>query len=134
MIKPALAALAFAFGSLSLIALSPGHSLSVVPVIVAVVVWGLSAWAFFPAQQARLIGIAGLPVAPVVLSLNASFMFAGFSLGAALGAFTLNHASFADLGWVGATCELAALLLLWLSFAKASAVTNSLPATSTANE
>ncbi|MFJ1253614.1 MFS transporter [Cupriavidus sp. CuC1] len=133
-IKPALAALAFAFGSLSLIALSPGHSLSVVPVIVAVVVWGLSAWAFFPAQQARLIGIAGLPVAPVVLSLNASFMFAGFSLGAALGAFTLNHASFADLGWVGATCELVALLLLWLGSAKASAVTNTLPATSTANE
>jgi len=43
------------------------------PALVAIVIWGLSAWAFFPAQQTRLIGIAGIRIAPIVLSLNASF-------------------------------------------------------------
>jgi predicted MFS family arabinose efflux permease len=46
-----------------------------------------------------------------VLSLNASFMYIGFSIGAALGALTLAHASVGSLGWVAAVCELAAVLL-----------------------
>jgi predicted MFS family arabinose efflux permease len=87
------------------------RSAALLPVIVLIVLWGLSAWAFFPAQQARLIGIAGLDVAPVALSLNASFMFTGFALGAALGGLTLTRGSAADLGWAGATCEVASLLL-----------------------
>jgi len=45
--------------------------------------------AFFPAQQAGLIGIVGVKLAPIVLSLNASFMYLDFSLGAAVGGFTL---------------------------------------------
>ena len=74
--------------------------------MVAIVVWGLSAWAFFPAQQTRLIGVAGIKVAPIVLSLNASFMFLGFSLGAALGSLTLMYAAPSALGWVGGLCVL----------------------------
>ncbi len=66
---------------------------------------------FFPAQQARLISNAGLKLAPLVLSLNASFMYLGFSLGAAVGGFTLIHATVTDLGWIGAACELAAVTL-----------------------
>jgi predicted MFS family arabinose efflux permease len=46
-----------------------------------------------------------------MLYLNASFMFIGFSVGAALGSVTVAHGSVADLGWVGATCEVAVLLL-----------------------
>jgi len=76
-----------------------------------VAVWGLTAWGFFPAQQARLISIAGAKVAPVILSLNASFMYAGFSFGAMLGSLTLTRGSISDLGWVGALCELAAFVL-----------------------
>jgi predicted MFS family arabinose efflux permease len=72
---------------------------------------GLAAWGFFPAQQARLIGIGGLKVAPVVLSLNASFMFVGFSAAAALGSIVLAHGAVADLGWVGASFQIVALLL-----------------------
>jgi predicted MFS family arabinose efflux permease len=110
---PALAILSLAFLSLSLIAkhLAPAPALA--PVIVTVIVWGISAWAFFPAQQAKLISIAGLQVAPVALSLNASFMFIGFSCGAVLGAVTLSHGSHADLGWVGAVCVAAGWLLSW---------------------
>jgi predicted MFS family arabinose efflux permease len=83
-----------------------------VPVLAAVALWGVSAWAFFPAQQTRLIEIVGVPGAPVGLSLNASFMYLGFSLGAALGSFSLLHMSPKNLGFVGAACELLALTLL----------------------
>src|SRR5207237_6744043 len=55
--------------------------------------------------------IVVVKLAPIVLSLNASFMYLGFSLGAALGGFTLIHATVTKLGWVGAACELAALTL-----------------------
>jgi predicted MFS family arabinose efflux permease len=39
-------------------------------------------------------------------------MFIGFSAGAALGSLTVACSSVAYLGWVGAACEVAALLLL----------------------
>jgi predicted MFS family arabinose efflux permease len=107
-----LSALALAFASLSACALLLSPTAALPPVLIAIAVWGVSAWAFFPAQQARLIGIAGLSLAPVVLSLNASFMFLGFSSGAALGAAALAHGSPAALGWVGAGCVAASLLLM----------------------
>ncbi|WP_394780879.1 MFS transporter [Undibacterium sp.] len=113
-IIPSLAILALAFASLSLGAafFSPGNAL--LPVLATIVVWGLSAWAFFPAQQARLFGIREIKLAPVVLSLNASFMYVGFSSGAALGSVIVAHGSVTQLGWAGGLCELTALaLLLW---------------------
>jgi predicted MFS family arabinose efflux permease len=103
--------LALAFASLSVSATLLTKAVAVGPVLVAIVVWGLSAWAFFPAQQMRLIGVAGIRVAPIVLSLNASFMFLGFSFGAALGSVTLTYAAPSALGWVGSLCVLASLLL-----------------------
>jgi predicted MFS family arabinose efflux permease len=103
--------LALAFASLSMSATLLTKAVAVGPVLVAIVVWGLSAWAFFPAQQTRLIGIAGIRVAPIVLSLNASFMFLGFSFGAALGSVTLTYAAPSALGWVGSLCVVASLLL-----------------------
>lgn len=111
---PAIFILVLSFASLSLCARFLPPAIALVPVLTTVVVWGVSVWTFFPAHQARLIGIAGTQVAAVALSLNASFMFIGFSMGAALGAFTLSHASAMDLGWVGAACELLALGLCWM--------------------
>ena len=81
-------------------------------ILLAIAMWGVSAWSFFPVQQARLISIAGVKVAPVALSLNASFQFLGFSTGAALGSLTLANASPLALGWVGASCVAAALSLV----------------------
>jgi predicted MFS family arabinose efflux permease len=103
--------LALAFASLSVSATFLSKAVAIGPVLVAIVVWGLSAWAFFPAQQTRLIGVAGIRVAPIALSLNASFMFLGFSLGAALGSATLTYAAPSALGWVGGLCVLLSLLL-----------------------
>jgi predicted MFS family arabinose efflux permease len=107
----ALPTLGLTLASLSLWARFLTVSGAFVPVLIAVAVWGLTAWGFFPAQQARLISITGAKLAPVILSLNASFMYLGFSFGAVLGSITLTQGSLSDLGWVGALCELAALVL-----------------------
>ena len=83
-----------------------------------IVIWGLAAWGFFPAQQSQLMQVAGLTTASIALSLNASFMYLGFSLGAMLGSLVLLHASVATLGLVGAVCEIAAVLIVMLTVAK----------------
>jgi multidrug resistance protein len=109
----------------------PPH-VALIPVLVIMVLWGIAAWAIHPAQQARLIQVAGIEVAPVALSLNASFLYLGFALGASIGAYTLNHGGIEDLGWVGALCEIAALLLLVSSKGEtkpASSVAQNLSAT-----
>jgi predicted MFS family arabinose efflux permease len=111
-ILPSLAFLGLAFLGLS-VAGALSQDYAIVLVFLCVVAWGIAAWAFFPVQQARLIGIAGLKAAPIVLSLNASFMFIGFSLGSAIGSVTISVAAPADLGWVGALFEFAALLLVF---------------------
>lgn len=117
----ALGVLTAAFAGLSAIAASVPASNANLPVLVAVVLWGASVWGFIPPQQARLIGVAGVNVAPVALSLNASFMYMGFSLGAALGGFTLTQSSVGSLGWVGALLELASLAILLVTERRAGA-------------
>jgi predicted MFS family arabinose efflux permease len=109
---PCLVFLALAFVMLSTIAHVVPRSMAIVPVFVAIAMWGVTAWAFYPAQQARLIGIAGVKAAPIVLSLNASFMYLGFSFGAAIGSLTLAYSDVRNLGWVAALFEAASLLLV----------------------
>lgn len=106
----ALPVMALAFAGLSAAALlQPSH---VVPVIVALIVsWGISAWAFFPAQQNRLIGIAGLANTPVILSLNASFMYLGFAIGAALGSLVISLVGVAWIGAAGSGALVAAMAM-----------------------
>lgn len=91
------------------------------PILVAIAVWGVAGWAFNPAQQTKLIGIAGLKVAPISLSLNASFIYLGFAMGAALGSLVLSIGSITDIGWVGGLCEFAALALMLATDRKATA-------------
>ena len=110
-IVAALSAMAAALASLSVWAgyLSPVRALA--PVLISVVVWEFTAWGFFPAQQSRLLDIAELNVAPIILSLNASFMYLGFALGATAGSITLSHGGVADLGTVAAAFVLGSLSL-----------------------
>lgn len=107
----ALAALAASFVTMSLSAYLLSPAAARMPILVAIVVWGFAAWSYFPAQQARLISVAGVKLASVVLSLNASFMFGGFALGAVLGSVTIAHTSPAALGFVGAASILGGLIL-----------------------
>jgi predicted MFS family arabinose efflux permease len=78
----------------------------------AIAIWGLAAWGFFPAQQSRLMQLAGSKTAPIALSLNASFMYLGFSLGAMLGSLVLINAPVTTLGLIGAVCEIGAVLIV----------------------
>ena len=110
-----------AFATLSVSAHFLSASAALFPVLIAIALWGVAHWAFYPAQQARLISIAGSSVASIVLSLNASFMYLGFSTGAALGAMTLTRFAISDLGWVAAACETAALLLTLVMLARSAA-------------
>jgi predicted MFS family arabinose efflux permease len=119
---PAFLLLALAFASLSVSATFLSLREAIAPVFIAIIAWGVNAWAFFPAQQARLIEVAGVKVASIVLSLNASFMYLGFSLGAALGSFTLIRSSVVGLGWVGALCEIVALCLVLATVRRATPV------------
>jgi predicted MFS family arabinose efflux permease len=56
--------------------------------------------------------VAGLKTAAIALSLNASFMYLGFSLGATLGSLVLMHAPVTTLGLIGAVCEIGSLLMV----------------------
>jgi predicted MFS family arabinose efflux permease len=108
---------AFAFLTLSFIGLSViGHLFSgtsaLAPVAAAIVIWGMASWGFFPAQQSRLMQIAGPKTAAIALSLNASFMYLGFSLGSILGSLVLMHAPVTMLGVVAAVCEVGAVLIV----------------------
>jgi predicted MFS family arabinose efflux permease len=126
-IVTSLSVLALAFLSLSASAVLLPPAAARAPILLAIALWGVSAWSFFPAQQARLISIAGLKVAPVALSLNASFQFLGFSTGAALGSLTLANASPLALGWVGASCVVAALSLVLAASRRARCPAPALP-------
>jgi predicted MFS family arabinose efflux permease len=117
-LRGSLTSLVFALAGLAVVANVVAPAAAVLPVLAAMALWGMSAWAFFPAQQTRFIELVGVPSAPVALSLNASFMYLGFSLGAALGAFSLLHVGPRNLGIVGAVCELAALTLLLVNQAR----------------
>ncbi len=111
--------MALALVTLSLWAHYLTQANAILPVLISVVIWGFTAWGFFPAQQARLIGIVGIKVAPIILSFNASFMYLGFSLGAALGSLTLTHGGVSELGWVAALCVCGSLALFLLTHRRA---------------
>lgn len=112
-----LMACAFAGLTLIAVAITPTPLSGVVPLLI---LWGLSAWGFFPAQQHRVITVVGTAHAAVGLSLNASFMYAGFALGAALGSIVISAASVLWIGAAGSACVAAAALLshrIWLRHA-----------------
>jgi predicted MFS family arabinose efflux permease len=117
-LRASLTGLIVALAGLAVVANVVTPPQAVVPVLAAMALWGVSSWAFFPAQQTRFIELVGVPSAPVALSLNASFMYLGFSLGAALGGFSLLHVGPRHLGFVGAACESIALTLLLVNQAR----------------
>jgi MFS family permease len=108
-----LLALAFVTMSASAYGLPPATARA--PVLTAIVAWGLAAWSFFTAQQTRLISLAGVELASVALSLNASFMFGGLALGAVIGSVTIAHGSPDALGFVGAAGVGTSLLIVLLT-------------------
>lgn len=76
----------------------------------ALVAMAAAGFALIPLQQYRLIRTAP-DEQNGVLALNASAIYVGQGLGAVVGSLVLGHASSASLGWAGATCAAAALIL-----------------------
>jgi predicted MFS family arabinose efflux permease len=70
--------------------------------------WAVFGWAFMPAQQLRLVGLAG-PRAQVVLALNAAAIYIGAALGSAAGGVVISAFG---IGFVGLAAGLGALLAL----------------------
>jgi len=82
------------------------------PALVALTVpWGIVGWAFAPAQASRIVKLAP-QAASLVLSLNASALYLGVALGAAVGGLTLRYGTPADLGVVAALFPLAAVAVI----------------------
>ncbi|MEU0600963.1 MFS transporter [Streptomyces sp. NPDC006393] len=75
--------------------------------------WSLVGWMFNPAQQQRLLTAAG-PQGPVVLSMNASAIYAGQAVGGGIGGLLLSHGP-AALPLGGVVCVVPALVFLALS-------------------
>jgi predicted MFS family arabinose efflux permease len=94
--------------------LLPAGQPAAVWIAVALVgLWPLIGFSAAPARQALLIGLAPQS-APVVLALNASALYAGCALGAAVGGAVIAGPGAQLLGWAGAGIELLALLVLGL--------------------
>lgn len=119
--KRVVAVLAVSLGALSVAAwLAPG-SAALITAGVAIAAWGMSGWAFTPAQFSRLAQMCPRQM-PMVFALNTSAIYIGAALGAAAGGIVVSSLSVAHLGWVGAAGVLLGLLLLHLSSDRAASV------------
>lgn len=96
----------FAVLSLSAALLPPDTARWVILPVIGL--WGLVGFSFPATQQARLVALAPR-LAPITISLNASAIYLGISLGAVLGSVVVSHHAIAGLGWVAAGCEIVAL-------------------------
>ena len=78
--------------------------------VVVIAPWALGCFATNSAQQARL-GLAAPALAPALIALNTSAMYAGQALGSASGGAMVAHSGYDALHWVGLAWLLAALAL-----------------------
>jgi len=102
-------AVALTLQSLTLKFVAPEHARYVL--LTLIFCWGISGWAFYPAQVARIMRID--PQASMIaVSLNASAMYLGFAIGGAAGGFVLSVSGPNDLGWTGGCSVAAALAVL----------------------
>jgi DHA1 family inner membrane transport protein len=84
------------------------------PLLVAVfVVWGIAGFGMMTPQQARLAMLAPAQT-PILLSLNASMLYVGTALGAAIGGLAAGSVGFDRLAWVGVPFALLGLVFLQL--------------------
>ncbi len=80
-------------------------------IVPLIALWGFVGFSFPSAQQAYIVTLAPR-LAPITLSLNASAIYLGASLGAVLGSLVVAHREVVALGWAAAGCEIVAVLAL----------------------
>lgn len=94
--------------TMAVLPLTAGQPLAMVATLL---VWGLAGFGMVAPQQSRLAGIAPAQAA-VLLSLNASMLYAGTAVGAVLGGAATATLGLQRLAWIGVPLALAGLLLL----------------------
>jgi MFS transporter, DHA1 family, inner membrane transport protein len=98
-----------------LMPLSAGHY----PLLLlALMCWAFAGFSLMPPQQSLLVAAAPAQ-APLLLSVNASMLYLGTALGAAVGGLVLSWpgapVGFARLSWVAAPFILVALAVVWFT-------------------
>ncbi len=88
----------------------------------ALIVWGVAGWSLTPTQQHRLVAFAP-DAAGIILSLNSSAIYLGFSLGSGLGSVLIQNISLSGLCWAAASWEACTLLFILLSVRLKSSIT-----------
>ena len=106
-----LVVLSCAFILLSLVATELDGAMAKALVVVGIAAWGLSGWGLPAAQQQRLVKLEPSH-APVLISLNASAIYLGTALGAALGSLAITLVPVGCLGFVAAGMEVLGLVVL----------------------
>jgi MFS transporter, DHA1 family, inner membrane transport protein len=82
------------------------------PSLIAIMVlWGVIAWMFPPAQASRVLAIAP-ESAPLALSLNYSALYLGVAFGSIIGGQIIAHIGLAYLGWIGGLFPLLGLAVM----------------------
>ena len=94
--------------TMAVLPLTAGQPLAMVGTLL---VWGLAGFGMVAPQQSRLAGIAPSQAA-VLLSLNASMLYAGTAVGAVLGGAATATLGLQRLAWIGVPLALVGLLLL----------------------
>jgi len=84
-------------------------------VMLVLALWGVFGFAFQPAQQTRVILVAGTS-ANAGITLHASGVYVGQALGAFVGGVMLAGGGMASLGWTAAAVALLALGLMLITF------------------
>ncbi|PSH67710.1 MFS transporter [Phyllobacterium brassicacearum] len=82
--------------------------------IATMVIWGVIAWMFPPAQASRVLAIAP-ESAPLALSLNYSALYLGVAFGSMIGGQIIAHIGLAYLGWIGGLFPLMGLAVMRLA-------------------
>jgi MFS transporter, DHA1 family, inner membrane transport protein len=98
----------------SLLVALAGTALALPGTLAVLAVWGVAGFALNPLQQYRVAALAPC-TRNIALSLNASAIYLGQGIGAALGGLALGYGSLGTLGWTGALCAVAALTVLLLT-------------------
>lgn len=85
------------------------------PSLIAImVIWGVIAWMFPPAQASRVLAIAP-ESAPLALSLNYSALYLGVAFGSMIGGQVIAHIGLEYLGWIGGLFPLMGLVVIRLA-------------------
>ncbi|WP_425444078.1 hypothetical protein [Sutcliffiella horikoshii] len=92
-----------------------GFSIEKIGILLAIMIWGTSAWLTTLANQFYLISLKPQS-SEIVLSFNTALMNIGMTLGAGLGGVVIEYTSVLNLGWIAGLTVLLALLTASISF------------------